>query len=214
LDVGGWDFFETARRKSWTFDHWTILEPDPRRVKPHSDDSVASDVSIVQGDGCAMQFPDESFDTVLNIQVLEHVFEPNHMMKEMARVLRSGGRMVIVVPQTANVHLAPHNYYNFTKYWIRESATRLNLEVEVLEPQGGFWSSIASRLVYFFPQSMGLAHMSSPEDERSAWFYLLFPFMVLFAIVSIPICMLLSVGDLSEEPNNHFVIFRKPPPRA
>ena len=33
--------------------------------------------------------------------------------------------------------------------------------------------------------------------------------MLLFALVSIPICMILSIGDLTEEPNNYLVVAQK-----
>jgi hypothetical protein len=33
--------------------------------------------------------------------------------------------------------------------------------------------------------------------------------MALYAIVGIPICLLFSLGDLTEEPNNHCVVVKK-----
>ena len=34
--------------------------------------------------------------------------------------------------------------------------------------------------------------------------------MCAWAALSVPICLLLSLGDLTEEPNNHLVVARKP----
>ena len=79
-----------------------------------------------------------------------------------------------------------------------------------LEPLGGTWSSMASRLIYFFLQSARIKGFSTPECRRNTWFYLLLPLMVLYAVVSIPICLLFGLGDLAEEPNNHLVVVRKP----
>ena len=83
------------------------------------------------------------------------------------------------------------------------------LQVIELKPIGGFWSSMASHLLYFFPQSFQFSGMSTKECRRNIAFYLLYPLMVLYAIVSIPICLILSLGDLIEEPNNHLAIVRK-----
>jgi hypothetical protein len=38
--------------------------------------------------------------------------------------------------------------------------------------------------------------------------------MAVFAAAAIPVCLLFSLGDLSEEPNNHLVVARKPESRS
>ena len=82
LDIGGWDFFLTARAKGVPFERWTCLEAGPDRLLEPRD----ARFSLVHGDGCAMDFPDASFDTVLCVQVLEHVLEPLRMMDEIERL--------------------------------------------------------------------------------------------------------------------------------
>jgi SAM-dependent methyltransferase len=206
LDVGGWDFFLTATRQRAEFRTWTVLENDASRLLDAADERL----SVVYGDGCGMEFADQSFDTVLSIQVLEHVFEPLRMVSEIARVLRSGGHAIFLIPQTSNVHLAPAFYGNFSRYWITEACARAGLEIVELEALGGFWSSCASRFGYFFMQSARARGMSDPECRRSPAFYALYPWMALYAMTSIPLCLALSLGDLSEEPNNHLVVARRP----
>jgi hypothetical protein len=131
------------------------------------------------------------------------------MVSEIARVLRTGGHAVFLIPQTSTVHLAPQFYGNFSRYWIREACARSGLRILEYRALGGFWSSCASRFVYFFMQSARAAGMSDPECRRNAWFFLLYPLMALYALLSVPICLLLSLGDLSEEPNNHLVVARR-----
>ncbi len=207
LDVGGWDFFLTVRSKQIPFERWTCLEIDPRRTLDLDDPRF----KCMHGDGCAMDFPDESYDTVISMQVLEHVFEPLRMMDEMARVLRPGGHLVLLVPQTANLHLLPHHYQNFTRSWVLAAAERTGLEVVSLEAMGGAFSTIASRLFYFFLQAFRADGYVYPEGRRPVLFYPLLPLMLLYAAVNIPACMLLSLGDLDEEPNNHLAVLRKAP---
>lgn len=149
LDVGGWDFFLYARAKQVNFDRWTTLEYDRTRGIGITDPKF----ELVHGDGCHMEFPDSSFDTVLNIQVLEHVFEPIKMVEEISRVLKKGGYAIFLVPQTANLHMAPNHFYNFTRYWLSQVCHRSGLEVVELKAQGGAWTTIASRLFYFFLQA-------------------------------------------------------------
>ncbi len=206
LDVGGWDFYRTALAKGISFDRWTVLETSEQTVAECEDERV----HIVISDGCNMAFDDESFDTVLNVQVLEHVFEPTVMMREMCRVLKPGGHLIMLIPQTSTLHMIPHHYYNFTRFWIKEAISRNGLEQLELQPLGGIWSSMASHLVYFAFQSLRIGSMSSKEFRRPVLFYPLYPFMILFALVAFPICMMLSLGDLTEEPNNHLVVAQKP----
>ena len=205
LDVGGWDFFLTALQRKLEFESWTSLEPDTTR----SLDVEDARFKLVHGDGCAMEFTDGSFDTVLNIQVLEHVPEPLAMVSEIGRVLRSGGRAIFLIPQTSTTHLAPHYYGNFSRFWIDHALAQAGLELEEHQPLGGVWSSAASHHVFFFLQALRAGGMSDPRVRRGPLFYLLLPFMALWALVSIPVCLLFSLGDLHEEPNNHLVVARK-----
>lgn len=207
LDVGGWDFHQTAVKKGVAFDSWTVLEVSRTQVLQTDD----ARIRMVLGDGGLMGFAANSFDTVLNVQVLEPVFDPLAMLKERVRILRNDGRLIPLIPQTATLHMVPHHYYNFTRFWIREALRRAGEHLVELQPLGGVWSSMASYPVHFSFQSLRFPGMSTPECKRGLPFYLLYPFMVLFALFSIPICLLLSIGDLTEEPNNYSVIASKPP---
>ncbi len=206
LDVGGWDFFESAIARGVPFTRWTTLEHDRERVLASSDPRV----HVAYGDGCAMEFADASFDSVLNVQVLEHVFEPLRMVEEVARVLRPGGTAIFLVPCTSTMHIAPHYHGNFSRYWIQEAMRRAGLEIVELHELGGVWSTCASRTFFFLLQAVRYEGMSDPAIRRNALFWLLVPFQVLFALVLIPIALVFSLGDLREEPNNHLVVVRKP----
>jgi ubiquinone/menaquinone biosynthesis C-methylase UbiE len=47
------------------------------------------------GDSCNLEFPDNTFDTVIASNVLHLLFHPNRALQEMKRVLTSGGRIII-----------------------------------------------------------------------------------------------------------------------
>jgi SAM-dependent methyltransferase len=53
---------------------------------------------VLCADGYALPFASESFSTVLLIAVLEHTREPWRILAEARRVLKPGGRAVMVVP--------------------------------------------------------------------------------------------------------------------
>ena len=206
LDAGGGSFVTKAMGARVSFTGWTIVEPSAASLPAVPD----SRVERVIGDGCALGFPDACFDTVVSIQVLEHVFEPIRMIEELYRVARPGAPIVLMVPQTANLHHAPHHYQNFTRYWLEASARQLGAEIVEYHALGGGWSTTASRLLLQYPASFGVGGYAHPGVRRGWKFWALFPLGVAVSLLTIPLAMLLSLGDLEEEANNHLIVLRRP----
>lgn len=205
LDVGGGSFFLTAMERGIECETWTSVEYSDDTILPIKDPRF----TYLIGDGCSMPYADNSYDTVLSIQVLEHTFEPIRMFNEIVRVLKPGGKAIILVPQTGTLHLAPHHYQNFTRFWLLEAARRSGSEVLQLKALGGWWSSIAAKSFYFFFSGLRRHGNSTPEIKRNMMFYILFPLQAIYAVVTLPICLFLGLGDLEEDPNNHLMVIRK-----
>ena len=60
-------------------------------------------------------FEDETFDAVLFINILEHLYHYETAVKESFRVLKSGGMVAGVVPFMFNVHASPNDYFRYTR---------------------------------------------------------------------------------------------------
>ncbi len=103
----------------------------------------------VKGDGKALPFVSDSFDTVISNQVLEHVPEPAYAVVEMARVMRPGARAVITAPLIWGIHEEPHDYFRFTPYGLTYVAERAGLIVERVCPLGGYWVTTGARFCYY-----------------------------------------------------------------
>jgi SAM-dependent methyltransferase len=58
---------------------------------------------LLCADGYQLPFPDASFDMVLLVAVLEHTREPWRILAEARRVLKPGGRVIMVVPNDATM---------------------------------------------------------------------------------------------------------------
>lgn len=72
----------------------------------------------------------ESYDHVLLINVLEHVYEYRQLLAESARVVRPGGAVVIVVPFLFPVHPSPNDFWRFTEEALRRECDVVNLSVK------------------------------------------------------------------------------------
>ncbi|MBN1268846.1 MAG: class I SAM-dependent methyltransferase [Kiritimatiellae bacterium] len=84
-----------------------------------------------------LPFKDKEFDTIILSDVLEHVPEPEHLWKEMARILAAGGKILATLPFYYWLHEQPHDYYRFTEFALRRFAERSGLRLIQLEPIGG-----------------------------------------------------------------------------
>ena len=207
LDVGGGAFVTTAIEAGVQFTAWTVVEPheadlpsvtDPRVRTPWSATAVHSSST------------DNSFDTVLSIQVLEHVFEPIRMFEELHRVTRPGAAIIVMVPQTANLHHVPHHYQNLTRYWLEEAAQRLGAEVVEYHALGGAWSTIASRLLLQYPAAFGVDGYAHPGVTSR---------LEVLGVVpagcgrerrsTFPLVDAAVTRRLKEEANNHVIVLRK-----
>jgi SAM-dependent methyltransferase len=73
--------------------------------------SISTDVISVAED---MPFADEQFDFVLSFAVMEHVKRPWEVAREIGRVLKPGGTVIIDYPFMSPMHGYPHHYFNAT----------------------------------------------------------------------------------------------------
>lgn len=71
---------------------------------------------ILQGNAENIPFLDSSFDIVYSSHVLEHVESESDSLKEMARVLKPDGRLIIGMPTASMAWLAFFSHFLFTTH--------------------------------------------------------------------------------------------------
>jgi len=109
-------------------------------------DAIADLEQLPFGDGC--------FDACLNIVTLEHVREPGQVVAEMARVLKPGGRVLLVVPHEWEEHQQPNDFFRYTRYGMEHLLNKAGLVDLSITPVGGYFRMLARRLLnglQFFP---------------------------------------------------------------
>jgi SAM-dependent methyltransferase len=95
----------------------------------------------------ALPFPDRCFDAVLNVVTLEHIREPAAALREMARILRPGARLLLIVPFEWEVHQDPHDYFRFTKYGLEYLLQGAGYVHPDIRPVGGYFRLLSRHLL-------------------------------------------------------------------
>ena len=93
-----------------------------------------------------LPFAAGEFDTIILSDVLEHVPEPQHLWREMARVLSDRGRLLLNVPFFYWLHEQPHDYYRYTAHALERFATLSDMKITHLSAIGGAPEVIADIL--------------------------------------------------------------------
>ena len=65
------------------------------------------------GNALNLPFADGAFEIVLSQETVEHVPDPFRAVREMARVLRSGGILYLQAPFVIGYHPDPEDYWRF-----------------------------------------------------------------------------------------------------
>lgn len=204
VDIGGGAFYKRLTTSTWN--RYVVIEPDPKTLTQEIDRNVFA----LAADGQALPLKANSFDTAICIQVLELIFEPFKVFQEANRVLKSGGKFIVLVPQTGTLHGIPYHYQNLTHHWLFEAAKRSGFEILSWQPLGGAWRTIASRLfLMFWPVFKNSYYYDPLFEKRGLFFWITLPVQLLAAALMFPIAMLLSFFDIKEESNNHLIVLTK-----
>ena len=99
-----------------------------------------------------MPIESSSFDAVLCTQVLEHVEWPRECVKEMWRVLKTGGKLFMTVPMSHPEHQVPYDFFRYTSYGLRSICTQAGFSEVHIQPFGGLWT----RWAYELPRALDL----------------------------------------------------------
>ena len=96
----------------------------------------------------SLPIDDEVADAIISFSTLEHLREPESMLREAYRLLKPGGSIVLQVPFMWWVHEAPHDYYRFTRHGLEHLFRKVGFtDIEVLA-NTGFWAMWVTKFNY------------------------------------------------------------------
>ena len=109
-------------------------------------------------DGITIPFSESSFDTTSAIEVLEHCPEPKVILKEIYRVMKTGGCFFFTVPFLWNLHEVPHDEYRYTPFSLKRLLSECGFKEIDIKATGGWHASMA--------QMLGLWVRRAPLGDR------------------------------------------------
>jgi len=114
---------------------------DCRGLQTESWDQTKLDIV---SDICAIPRPDAHFDAILCVEVFEHLPEPCMAIKEFARLLKSGGRLILTAPFASLTHFAPYHYYSgFNRYFFEKHLAASGFKIIKMEQNGNYFEYMA-----------------------------------------------------------------------
>ena len=112
----------------------------PKTTKYVTFDMVPGPHIDIVGDILNLSLGNNTFDTVISTQVLEHVRKPWVMVSEINRVLKPGGITITSAPFLVPYHADPHDYFRYTKEGMSALFTENGFEIVECESYGGLFS--------------------------------------------------------------------------
>jgi SAM-dependent methyltransferase len=91
------------------------------------------DATVIIGPDGILPVADQSYDTVLSTQVLEHVQDPRNYLSECLRVLKPGGRLLLSTHGVFPYHPDPADLWRWTCEGLRREVESAGFEIEHFE---------------------------------------------------------------------------------
>lgn len=91
---------------------------------PHND----SDIDVYY-DGKTLPFEDGRFEWVVSFETLEHIFNPEEILRELHRVGKPDGFLLVSVPFCWDEHEVPYDYARYTSYGLSHLLEKAGFEV-------------------------------------------------------------------------------------
>lgn len=73
----------------------------------------------IVGDLHTYNFGENTFDTIVVSEVLEHLHSPHVGIQNIYNTLKPGGRLILTTPFIFPIHDEPYDYYRYTKYGLK-----------------------------------------------------------------------------------------------
>ena len=115
----------------------------------HADSQHSLSKADIIADSYNTTVENHSFDTILSTSVLEHLECPHKAIKEMYRILKPGGYVILTCPLFWHLHEEPRDFFRYTKHGLHFMFEKAGFEIVEMRHLSGFIVTFAQEFVYF-----------------------------------------------------------------
>ena len=113
----------------------------------HSHENEQIDVYY---DGKTIPFPDNTFDSILASEVLEHVFNLEDILKELCRVLKPGGKILITIPFAWKENEIPVDFGRYTSFGFKNLLERNGFSIVHIDKSSNSVQTLTQQWVTYW----------------------------------------------------------------
>ena len=111
------------------------------------------------------EITNNSFEAVLAINLLEHVYNYQNVLWESYRILKNNGLLIVVVPYLLNIHNCPSDYFRYTRAGLQNILREAGFKnIEIKELGTGVFSVI-------YQLSIGFLKFLGPLTQLFKWLF-------------------------------------------
>ena len=159
------------------------------------------------GTTLALPVADDSVDTVLATEVMEHIAEPELMLAEIFRVLHSGGFVILSVPFHEPLHELPFDFFRYTDVMLTRLFEEQGFHVQEIKRRGGTILVLCHLFCSFIYRKLGST--GYPREMRPRM--ILGPLIIAICCVTQMICSVLDPIMRDEYDTLGFVVLARKP---
>ncbi|RDX35488.1 SAM-dependent methyltransferase [Arcobacter sp. HD9-500m-PIT-SAG03] len=159
-----------------------------------------SQEKFIDADLKDLPFENNSLDTIILTQVLEHIDEPFKALVEIKRVIKKDGIIILSVPFIYQAHATPYDYFRFSEYGLKKICQDYNFEILEFHHQGYLGTTLISILNGFIWE---LA--SKRKILRNT---ILLPFLLFIFFINNSLGLLLDLIKLKNYTPNFWLVLK------
>lgn len=124
LDIGAGEckFKDFCNHLEYTSQDFSQYKPKDDNIRDSISPSSWSYSSIdIVSDITQIPVADNSFDNILCTEVFEHIIDPISAVKEIRRILKPNGTLILTTPFASITHFEPYHFYSgFNQFWFKQ----------------------------------------------------------------------------------------------